>query len=323
MMERAGDGVRSITMLGVQMTFKGHAFCMSATPFTSDDRLDEPAFRLHLRRMVEAGVGVFVGSPGSGEGNALSDAELKRVYEIGAEECRGKVPVFANPPEVRSARHMLERVRMASAAGVDLVQIYSLDAGHGVKPTYDELERYYREILDQVDYPLALSVHAGVGYVVPIKLMKTLLNDYRQLVAATIMVEPGYMLELMDSVGHRIAYYNSNRTLLDGLALGARGALMGHANFVPRLSQSLFDCFARGELDRVSAIYTDLLRVFDLVPRWGTNPRWIKMAMKIFDQPGHSDCRLRLPFITPAATELADMEAAFQAIDLRRKEGLD
>ena len=79
-------------------------FCMSATPFKEDGSLDEEGLRVHLRRLVAAGNGVYLGSGGAGEGHVLTVPELRRIYDIGVEECKGKVPTYANPREPRSVQ---------------------------------------------------------------------------------------------------------------------------------------------------------------------------------------------------------------------------
>jgi 4-hydroxy-tetrahydrodipicolinate synthase len=62
-------------------------FSMVVTPMDEDGRLDEPGIRAHLQRMIDAGVGVYLGSGGSGEGHALTIEELGRLYRIGVDEC--------------------------------------------------------------------------------------------------------------------------------------------------------------------------------------------------------------------------------------------
>ena len=47
-------------------------FSMSVTPMDSRGKLDEAGSRAHLRRQIDAGVGIYLGSGGSGEGHALT-----------------------------------------------------------------------------------------------------------------------------------------------------------------------------------------------------------------------------------------------------------
>ena len=52
-------------------TMKPSVFVISITPFDAEGRLDEPGLRAHLDRMADAGVGVYLGGGGSGEGFTL------------------------------------------------------------------------------------------------------------------------------------------------------------------------------------------------------------------------------------------------------------
>ena len=93
-------------------------FAVSITPFDADGRVDEPAFRRHLQRMVAAGVGVYVGGGGSGEGFVLTADERRQVLELAAEELGGKVAFRSMGVETRSAGEMIDYLRVAEAAGV-------------------------------------------------------------------------------------------------------------------------------------------------------------------------------------------------------------
>ena len=77
----------------------------NCTLFTTTKALDEDAYRASLQRFVEFKVGPFLASGGSGEANSLSWDEVRRVYQIGVEVCRGKVPVYANMLDSLIRRH--------------------------------------------------------------------------------------------------------------------------------------------------------------------------------------------------------------------------
>src|SRR4029079_3409237 len=102
----------------------------------------------------DAGVGVYLGGSGSGEGYTLTAAELERVLTVGAEELRGRVPVRAMGVEPGSAHEMIELGRVAASAAVDALHVYSLDLGHGNAPTAAELEHYLCDVLEAVTLPV-------------------------------------------------------------------------------------------------------------------------------------------------------------------------
>lgn len=302
---------------------KPGVICMSATPFTADNELDEHGFRAHLRRMVAENIGLYLGSPGSGEGHALSQDEMLRVYQIGMEECGGRVPVFANPPESRTATEMIQRMRLAISAGVDLVQIYAVDAGHAMRPTYEEQEAYYREILQSIDYPLAISVHIFSGYITPLKLIVSLCKEYKQLEAVNVSgASPGYLVALMDAVSPRVKVYNTMGHLAEGLILGTEACMLGQANVVPRLCNAVMDSFRDGDLAMYREMYATLYRFSNITDRWGSNPRWIKMGMKILDLPGAGGGRVRPPYLLPSQAEQDEMRDGMEAIGIHKIEGL-
>ncbi len=69
------------------------------TPYEENGQVDEPALRKLLQyfmqpRFINAGGGIII-NPAAGDTYYLSREEKRRNVEIAAEECKGKVPVFA------------------------------------------------------------------------------------------------------------------------------------------------------------------------------------------------------------------------------------
>ena len=136
----------------------------NCTLFTTTKALDEDAYRESLQRFVDFKIGPFLASGGSGEANSLSRDEVRRVYQIGVEVCRGKVPVYANMPEVRSAQEAIDYSRLAIEAGVDIVNLYGPASLHGYRPTDGELTAYFDEVLTAIKHPVTLAPNPIQGY---------------------------------------------------------------------------------------------------------------------------------------------------------------
>jgi 4-hydroxy-tetrahydrodipicolinate synthase len=298
-------------------------FCMSATPFAEDGSLDEAALRAHLGRVAEAGNGVYLGSGGAGEGHVLSTPELRRLYEVGVEVCRGRVPVYANPRESRSAAAMYEVAREAVAAGVDVVQIYQLDAGHGMIPTLREQEAYFRELLAELQHPLAISVHAYAGYAAPPSLLASLIRDHPQVCAVNVMGPPNsYFMEVRDALPESVRLYTSVLNALQGFALGASGALLAENNVIPNVCRRIADGWAARDLEVASEAARTVQRFSTVVNRWApSKARWVKMALKVLGLPAGNGV-LRRPYLLPPDEEQRDMARAFAALRIAEIEGL-
>jgi len=271
-------------------------FVISITPFGPDGDLDEVALRGHLRRMADAGVGVYLAGSGSGEGYSLSPDETVRVLAIGVEELRGRVPVRAMGVEPRTATQMVELARVAREAGVEAVQVYSLDQGHGNAPIPTELERYLRDVLDNVTIPVVLSSHQSVGYFIPAGLIGELLDDYDHITGINCTSpDVTYVLRVLEAVNGRVdVHVGGPMHALTCLALGGQGFLSSDANLVPRLCASVIDRFAARDLVGCTDAYHRLLRVYAATRELGGLVA-TKAALELLGLPGGVPRRPRLP----------------------------
>ncbi len=301
---------------------KPTVFSMIITPMDEDGALDEDGLRSHLRRMVDAGVGVYLGSGGSGEGHALEPEELHRVYEIGVEECKGKVPVYCNPPEARSANEMIKKARLAIDAGVEMVQYYQLDAGHGRTPVLIEQERYFRDLLDNIDYPVALSIHQAVGYLAPVTLTQKLCNDYPHVKAVNLAFGPtlNYFIQLQDGIRSDVKLYVGMNNFLGALPLGTWGCQATEPNIAPNLCRSIVDHYLAGDIEKAGEAYANALRVWTamtLAARVSADTG--KATLKALGLPGGVP---RPPRVFADDGTIAQIRKELEAMNLYELEGL-
>jgi itaconyl-CoA hydratase len=296
-------------------------FCMCATLFDDDGSLDEAAMRAHLRRLVAAGNGIYLGSPGSGEGYSLTPRELRRVYEIGVEEAKGKVPLYANPREAHTAADAYEVAKEAVAADIDVVQLYQLDGGHGIIPTEREQEAYFTELLDELKHPAAISVHSAVGYFAPISLLVRLCKLYENIWAINIVgPSDAYFLAVRDALPPSVKMYSASRTVLQRLALGASGALLPWGNIMPNVVQQIADGYVANDLARTADAVRTLERFSSLMWQWMPSARPLKMAMKIL---GLGNGVLRAPLLYPPVEDEQKIARALADLRVPEIEGLD
>lgn|GEM_PF-1235343 len=298
-------------------------YSMVATPFDDDGAVDLDAFGQLVDRMARANVGVYLGSGGAGEGHALTLGELRDLYRVGVDVAGHRVPVAANPREPRTAAQMLELALVAAGEGVDLVQLYSLDAGHGMQPTPVELERYYRFVLDRLSHPVAISVHAYYPYRVAPSLLAALCADYPNVEAVNVVMPMAYYLEVRQAladVPREIRLYTSMMALVDGLYAGSWGFQAAEPNLIPHTMRRFVDAVVSGDLATASALYVFVFEFMAVVQQWApSTARWLKMGLRVLGLPG-SNGVLREPYVLPAEDQLATMRREFVALRVEEVE---
>jgi dihydrodipicolinate synthase/N-acetylneuraminate lyase len=131
-----------------------------------------------------------------------------------------------------------------------------------------------------------------------------------------------YLVEVRDELPASVACYVGIATVVQGLALGAAGALEAESNIIPNLCQSLLDHWKSGDLESLSRSAQNVQRFTNIVNQWApSTARWVKMAMRVLDLPGGQG-PLRKPYLMPGPEELAKMGRQFEAMGVRELEGL-
>lgn len=261
-------------------------YVISITPFDESGDVDWAATRAHFARLRTAGVGVYVGGGGSGEGHALLPDEVERLLALAADQLHGTVPTRAMGVEPRTAREMIDFGRRVDAAGLDTMQVYSLDMGHLGIPRPPELERYFSAVLDAVELRCVLSTHFSVGYLVPVDLLVALCERYPQVVGVNCSISGSdfpYLVRLLDELPERIeVHVGGPMHTLSALAMGGTGFLSSEGNLVPQLVQSLVTSYAAGDHAASVLAYTQVMRVSALL----TSRVAVKSILRALDLPG-------------------------------------
>jgi 4-hydroxy-tetrahydrodipicolinate synthase len=285
------------------------------TTFDSEGAFDERSMADHLSRIGKAGVGVYLGSSSPGEGYSLSLAETERLYAVGAATLKGIVPVRAMGVEPRSADDMLALVRLAERHGLDAMQLYCLDLGHSNKPSEDELERYFRDVLDVMQIPALLSSHIFGGYAIPVPMLDRLLTDYPQIIGVNVTnPDLKYLTRVLEVARDRAdVHVGGPMQALTVLAMGGQGFLSSEANLAPELCQTLIRSYVDGDMTRMMAAYHQLIRLFAANQSLTGSARWTKAALKALGRPGWT---FRLPLLPLQDDEVERVDAELRSIDV-------
>jgi len=288
----------------------------NCTMFSKTKELDEEAFRKSLQSFVDFKIGPFLASGGSGEANSLSRDELRRVYKIGVEVCKGKVPVYANMPEVRSAQEAIDYAKLAIEAGVDIVNLYGPASLHGFRPTDVELRAYFDEVLSSITHPVTVAPNPTQGYTPKASLIADICNRYTQVVSVTLNGFDGdaYFIDLKDGINRDVAMNVPLSGSFHTLGLGATGLSVNQVNLIPKTVRAYVDHYERGELDAANQVYADLHRFNRYVEQWH-GARWQKMALRVLKLPG-GEGGLRKPYLMPPDEEVRRFAAGLLQLGL-------
>lgn len=289
---------------------KKNAILFALTPYHEDGSVDEALFRAQLGRLRDAGMPIYIAGPGLGGAYLLSDEERMRVFEIAIEELKGKVPCRAGGREPNTIAQVIEMLRTAEKVGMDAAQIYSLELGHGAKPSYKEMDRYYSTIIEATSLPLFLSCHHSAGYLPPIKLLASLVDRYPHIAGIHYGgTDLKYLLELINRFIDRIeihcaGVFNSATTLI----LGGTGFMGAETNIAPQLCTTIIRSFETGDMETFRRSYKQILGLYSIVFTHNGNSasaqRGIKPLMNAFGLPGGA---VRSPMLAIEDDELAIM----------------
>jgi len=298
---------------------RAYAFTVSITPFDAGGRLDEAALRRHLRRLGEAGIGVYVGGGGSGEGYSLNRDEAKLLLDIAVDELKGITSIRAMGVEPRTADEMIAFLETAKEAGVDAAQIYSLDVGHGHAPTPEELEAYFNDVLGAVDMQLVLSTHQSVGYVIPAELIADLYRRFPQLIALNCSHgDRNYLRSLIDRLGAATdIFVGGPQDALTALAFGAHGFLSSEGNLAPRLCMSVIEAFRNNDLDGLLVSWGKLMRLSAAL--YGNGG--IRVTKAVLNRLGLAGSFPRKPRLPAEDDRLTRAMTVVEALNLAEVEG--
>lgn len=292
----------------------------AATTFDRFGALDEDALRSHLRRLVDAGVDLWLGSGGSGEGHALDLDELSTVYRIGVEVGGGAVLVGSNQPETHTPQDAVTQARIAIDAGVDVVSLYGPASWHGFKPTDEEFEHYLDRVVGVLDHPVALSPNATLGYAPSPALLAKVTAKHPNVTTLNLtgISGDGYLLRLVDELDRDVDIYHGYPGSMNALPLGATGLhdAVAEANIMPRTFRQYADAVAAGDPAQATVAYRHLARFSTFVNPWrGASPRWLKLAMKTLGLPGGSGT-VREPYLMPGVEDEAKFLTGALALDI-------
>ena len=216
-----------------------------ATLFADDGSLDPGRNARFARALSEAKIDHLFVLGSLGEFPSLTDEERTRLQEVVIESAAGTTDVWVGcgAPSTRQAVRYAESAEAAGAAAVVAVPPYYLH------PPLPAVERYYRAIRAAVSVPvLAYNIPSLVGYALPPFLVHALSREGTIVGVKDTSGSLASVSSFLEGAPPGLAVFPGDDSLASAaIARGAKGAVMGIANVVPRLCVALVRAARSGE----------------------------------------------------------------------------
>jgi 4-hydroxy-tetrahydrodipicolinate synthase len=294
------------------------------------EAINETAFRRLLRYMAEGGTTVFVGGPHATEFVNLDRGERRRLWEIGVDELGGKSPVNAIPLGPASTAELIDMFRLARDLGFDGAQLYpGAQDGHGNDGLFvREAERYFRDVLEAVEFPMYLCGYHGAEIIdsptkrVPHDLLVALVKDYPHIVGVTIASEEDDILKaFIDKMeGRRPIRLAGALDWYAKMELGIHGFHSIQQSIAPRLCSMMIESFHAGDRQTARALSDRIRRLNDIIHApHRYYPRSLKPAL---NHLGFDVGIIRRPYLPLDEETQRGIRADLDALNLSATENL-
>jgi 4-hydroxy-tetrahydrodipicolinate synthase len=253
-------------------------FTAMITPFTSSGELDENGLAEVLDYLISRKVDGIYAAGTTGEGVSMSLGQRKRLAEICADRCDGKVPLIVHVG-ANAIEDVKELSLHAKETGVDAIAAVP---GSYYKPDQEAIMKYFSIISSFTDLPMFI-------YHIPPMTGVHLSPE----TAIEIMEEHSNVTGIKDSSGDfrnlqqliygkprgRTVFCGTDDYFLPGLITGMDGCVSGYSNAFPESYVHLYKLFRNGEISKAMAIQSRISELRALLTEPRIQP--IKEAMKL------------------------------------------
>ncbi len=277
------------------------------TPFTSDRRFDEKAFRAFVDWQIAEGTSGLVPVGTTGESPTLSHEEHRAVVKTCVEQAKGRVPVVAGAGS-NNTEEAVGLVKFAEQAGADAVLVVT---PYYNKPTQHGLYEHYATLARATTLPIVIyNIPPRSVIDMTPETMGRLANDFKNIVGvkdATGRVER--VSEQRMTCGKEfIQLSGEDASALGFNAHGGVGCISVTSNVAPRLCAEFQE----------ATLANDKQRALEL------QDRLMPLHKAIFIEPGLCGAKyalsrlgrvenvVRLPHVTIEASTAARIDEAMQ-----------
>ena len=276
-----------------------------ATPFAADEAVDEALLRAEVEHLIaSAGVhGIAVGGS-TGEGHALTTAELRQVVATACEVAAGRAPVIAGII-VDSTRQAIEKAQ--ALADLDVAALQVTPVHYLFRPSDEMMFNHFAKLAESAAQPVMIYNVVPWTYCSP-ALLDRMLREIDGLIGVKQSAGDLKLLAdlLMASADAGVIMSAVDALMYPSFALGAHGAIAAILTAVPELCLELWHQVEARDHSAAHDTHLKLLPIYNALE--GDNmPANVKTALALQGRPAGIP---RMPMPESSAEQRAAIEAA-------------
>lgn len=280
-----------------------------ATPFDSEQELDESTLRHLVERQIKAGVHGVMVTGGCGEFVNLSDDERKRVLQVALEAAAGRVPVIAGILSP-SMRHAVALARHAESAGASAALVLT---PYYINPSMDGVYGHFATVAEKSSIPIILYNNPGRTKIdMDAEILDRLAEIPTVVGVKECQRDIGLVSDRIRTVGDRIAVLAGDDDIfLPMYGLGSPGMIGVTALVAPESVVEMWNALERGDWSRALKIHFNVVVPVLKAIFVQNHPAPIKRMMAL---AGHPVGPGRAPLSPPSAETEARMAAVLRGL---------
>lgn len=234
--------------------FKG-IFPALLTPFDRQDRVNTEVLCKLVDYNLQKGVDGFYVAGSTAEVFLLDAKERLSIMETVSDRARGKCTLIAHIGCI-STRQAIEYAREAKGMGYDAI---SSVAPFYYKFGFEEIRRYYFDIVDAVDLPMLIyNFPAFSGVNLTVDNIKGFLEDDRFLGVKHTSSDFYALEQVKAGFPDKIIYNGYDEMFLAGLSMGADGAIGSTFNFMAEKYIQIRRLFLENDISAAQALQREV-----------------------------------------------------------------
>jgi 4-hydroxy-2-oxoglutarate aldolase len=263
------------------------------TPYATDGTVSLGDLKYNIERYNSTGLVGYVALGSTGESILLSRNEMDGILATVKETAgRGKRLIAGTGAE--STAETIERTKRAAEFGYHFALVKT---PHYYKPAYkpEVLIAHYRRVADASPIPVLLysvPIFTGVTLEAP---EVGVLAEHPNIVG--IKESSGHVMRVAEMVAATPADFQvltgSAGTVLAGLTVGAKGAILALASCLPEKCVALFELWRTGQTEKARELQNELLKASKVV----MSEHAIAGIKFVMDQRGYRGGIPRLPLV--------------------------